>query len=67
MLTWMSEEVGTNVGIVKLWGIVSVPFALPSSWARMRKRTMSVESCFKPLYDSTRNAVTTAEKRPAFE
>ena len=70
MLMRTSEGVGINVGMWKLWGVRSVPFARPSSWARMRDNSMldtSLESGFRPLYDSIINAVTTAEKRPAFK
>ena len=51
------------MGVVRM----SVPFTRPSSWARMRDKSTSDGSCFKALYDSIINAVTTAEKRPAFK
>jgi len=68
MLTRISEAVGVNMGMVRLCGMMSVLLAPPSSWVRMRNRStldMSAESCFRLLYDSIINAVTTAEKRPA--
>jgi len=63
MLTRISVGVGANLGVVGM----SVPFTRPSSWARMRDKSISDGSCFKDLYDSIMNAVTTAEKRPAFK
>ena len=69
MLTRISEELGVNVDMVRFRGTTSVPLARLSSWARMRNKSTldtSAESCFRLLYDSIINAVTTAEKRPAF-
>src|SRR6188768_3164314 len=71
MLTRMSEGEGVKVGFTRLCGVATVvPFAALSSCARMRNRKTldtSLESCLSPLYDSIMNAVTMAEKRPAFE
>ena len=61
-----SEGVGVNVGMVKLCGVMSVPLALPSSWARMRDKSIPFGSCLRALYDSITKAVTTAENSPAF-
>jgi len=67
MLTRTSEAVGVKAGIERLCGVMTVPFALPSSWVRIRDKSTSVGSRLRALYDSIIKAVTTAEKRPAFQ
>ena len=51
ILMRIAEGEGVNVGIVRFC-VVVVPFVLPSSWARIRSKTMlatSPESCLSPL------------------